>query len=167
MPFLKFVFQNLCEGKAKSQGIRTARLPIGVFLSELPTRKVLTVNQVRVTLLHDHHVSAKSVNEVCDILLYWIATRDWKAAFHAVVPSRKFEQGKKAEKIRKRQERRITDLGREGNPDEGNSDVKGEATKEDMSGESSSNTDEGPNQVSTITRVSRFVLIWPPGQYIL
>ena len=55
MPLLKFLLQNLCEGKAKGQGIRTARLPIGVFLSELPTRKVLTVNQVRATLLRDCH----------------------------------------------------------------------------------------------------------------
>ena len=114
---------------------------------------MLTVNQVRVTLLHDHHNDAKSVNEVCDILLYWIATRDWKAAFQAVVPSRKFENGKKAENFRKRKERRITDLRREGNPDEGNSDIKDEASKEDMSGESGSNTDEGSKQVSTVTRV--------------
>jgi len=95
------------------------------------------------------------VNEVCDILLYWIATRDWKAAFHAVVPPRKFEKGKKAEKNRKRRERRVTGLGREGNPDEADSDVKDEAPKEDISGESSSHTDdEELKQVSTITRVS-------------
>ena len=55
MPQLRIVPQNLCEGKAKSQGIRTARLPIGVYLSELPTRKVLTVNQVRVTFLNERH----------------------------------------------------------------------------------------------------------------
>jgi len=122
-------YKNLCEGKAKSQGIRTARLPIGVFLNELPTRKVLTVNQV------------------CDILLYWIATRDWKAAFHAVVPPRKFEKGKKAEKIRKRQERRATDLGREGNPNEGDSDVNDASPKDDIAWESSSNTDEGSKQL--------------------
>lgn len=128
---------------------------------------MLTVNQVRVTLLHDRHNDAKSVNEVCDILLYWTATRDWKAAFHAVVPSRKFEKGKKAEKFRKRKERRTTDLRREGNPDEGNSDVKDEASKEDMSGESGSNTDEGSKQVSTVTRVSKLVLIWLPGRYRL
>lgn len=55
VPWLRIVPQNLCEEKAKSQGIRTARLPIGVFLSELPTRKVLTINQVRVTFLHERH----------------------------------------------------------------------------------------------------------------
>jgi hypothetical protein len=97
------------------------------------------------------------VNEVCDILLYWVATRDWKAAFHVVVPQRKFEIGKKVEKLRKRRERRTTDVEREGNS-EGDSEVKREAIKEDA-GEASSNTDEGSMQVSTIIRVSRFVLI--------
>ena len=89
------------------------------------------------------------MNEVCDILLYWIATRDWKAAFHAVVPSRKFEKGKKAEKFRKRKERRITDLAREDNPDEGDSNVKDEAPKEDMS-----DISEESKQVSTTIRIS-------------
>lgn len=36
----------LCQNKAEKLGIRTARLPIGTFLQDLPTRKVLTVNQV-------------------------------------------------------------------------------------------------------------------------
>lgn len=95
------------------------------------------------------------MHEVCAILLYWIASRDWKAAFHAVVPPRKFEKGKKAEKLRKRQEKRVTGLGREGSPDEGDFDVKDDAPKEDISGESSSHTDdEDPTPVSTITRVS-------------
>ena len=95
------------------------------------------------------------MNEVCDILLYWITTRDWKAAFYAVVPPRKFEKGKKAEKFRKRKERKIIDQGREGNPDEGDSDVKDEARKEDMSEGSSSDTGEGESkQVSTIIRIS-------------
>jgi len=117
-------YKNLCEGKAKSQGIRTARLPIGVFLSELPTRKVLTVNQV------------------CDILLYWIVARDWKAAFYAIVPPRKFEKGKKAEKLRKRKERRATNIECEVNSDEGDSEVKDETPEEDMAAGSSSDTDE-------------------------
>lgn len=38
--------KNLCQGKAEGLGIRTARLPIGSFIENLPTRKVLTVNQV-------------------------------------------------------------------------------------------------------------------------
>lgn len=38
--------KNLCQSKAEGLGIRTARLPIGTFIDNLPTRKVLTVNQV-------------------------------------------------------------------------------------------------------------------------
>jgi hypothetical protein len=38
--------QFLCQNKAEKYGIRTARLPIGKYLADLPTRKVLTVNQV-------------------------------------------------------------------------------------------------------------------------
>lgn len=40
--------QFLCQNKAEKYGIRTARLPIGTYLANLPTRKVLTVNQVSV-----------------------------------------------------------------------------------------------------------------------
>lgn len=36
----------LCQDKAEGLGIRTARLPIGKYIQNLPTRKVLTVNQV-------------------------------------------------------------------------------------------------------------------------
>jgi len=88
-------------------------------------------------------------------LLYWIAARDWKAAFYAVVPPRKFEKGKKAEKLRKRKERRATNMDCEVNSEEGDSEVKDEAPKEDMASESSSDTDEGGSmQVSTTSRVS-------------
>lgn len=38
--------QNLCQEKAEKYGIKTARLPIGRYLENLSTRKVLTVNQV-------------------------------------------------------------------------------------------------------------------------
>jgi tRNA (guanine9-N1)-methyltransferase len=38
--------QMLCQNKAEGLSIRTARLPIGTYLANLPTRKVLTVNQV-------------------------------------------------------------------------------------------------------------------------
>lgn len=84
-------------------------------------------------------------------MLHWIATRDWKAAFYSVVPARKFEIGKKAEKLRKRKERRVTNVGYEGDSDEGDSEVRDEATQAGMMGESSSGADEEESeQVSTI-----------------
>jgi tRNA (guanine9-N1)-methyltransferase len=77
--------QALCENKARSQSVRTARLPIGIYLKELPTRKVLTVNQV------------------LDILLNWVEHRDWKKALFDVIPQRKFEVvSKKARRGKKR-----------------------------------------------------------------
>jgi len=95
------------------------------------------------------------VNEVCDILLHWITTRDWKAAFYAVVPPRKFEAGKKTEKLRKRKERRATNVRPEVNTDGGDSEVNDEHTGEDMVEEFSSESDEErPQQVSTTLRVS-------------
>jgi len=55
-------------------GIRHARLPIGTYLAELPTRKVLTVNQV------------------VEILLHWNHSKDWKEALYSVMPKRKFKR---------------------------------------------------------------------------
>lgn len=70
--------QNECLNKAQASGIRTARLPIGTYLAELRTRKVLTVNQA------------------FEILVHWVDTRDWESAFHAVIPKRKFEESSKS-----------------------------------------------------------------------
>lgn len=39
--------QSLCYNKSKGHAIRSARLPIGKYIDNLPSRKVLTVNQVR------------------------------------------------------------------------------------------------------------------------
>lgn len=64
--------QNLCQQKAKETGIRTARLPIGEYLANLPTRKVLTVNQV------------------FEILVKWAETKNWESALNDVMPKRKF-----------------------------------------------------------------------------
>ncbi|KAI0638590.1 guanine-1-methyltransferase-domain-containing protein [Trametes polyzona] len=65
-------YKNLCLDKSKEHRIRSARLPIGTYLSELRTRKVLTVNQT------------------FEILLKWVETRDWEQALYSVMPKRKF-----------------------------------------------------------------------------
>lgn len=69
--------QNLCQNKAERLEIRTARLPIGAYIANLPTRKVLTVNQV------------------FQILTEYIDKQDWKEAFETVIPSRKFVEKKR------------------------------------------------------------------------
>lgn len=63
------VLQNLCYDRAKSLGIAHAQLPIGKYIQNMTTRKVLTVNQCY------------------DILLRWIETRNWEEAFYAVIVS--------------------------------------------------------------------------------
>ncbi|KAG7097388.1 hypothetical protein E1B28_004738 [Marasmius oreades] len=68
-------YKNLCLNRAKEAGIRTARLPIGRYVASLPTRKVLTVNQV------------------FEIMLKWVETKNWEDAFYSIIPKRKF-QGK-------------------------------------------------------------------------
>ncbi|PPR02646.1 hypothetical protein CVT24_002129 [Panaeolus cyanescens] len=71
-------YKNLCFSKAKESGVRTACLPIGRFLASLPTRKVLTVNQV------------------FEILVKWVECKDWEEALYSVIPKRKFQQGGKS-----------------------------------------------------------------------
>ncbi|KAH9179746.1 guanine-1-methyltransferase-domain-containing protein [Lactarius sanguifluus] len=68
-------YKNLCLDKARESGVRAAQLPIGRFLSHLPTRKVLTVNQV------------------FEVLVKWVETRDWESSLYAVIPKRKFQEG--------------------------------------------------------------------------
>ncbi|PWO00128.1 guanine-N1--methyltransferase, partial [Tilletiopsis washingtonensis] len=66
--------KHLCLERAKALGVRVARLPIdAAHLGEraLAPRAVLTVNQV------------------FDILLGWIETREWGAALDRGLPSRK------------------------------------------------------------------------------
>ncbi|CEL59470.1 tRNA (guanine(9)-N1)-methyltransferase OS=Cryptococcus neoformans var, neoformans serotype D (strain JEC21 / ATCC MYA-565) GN=TRM10 PE=3 SV=1 [Rhizoctonia solani AG-1 IB] len=71
-------YKNLCANKARDLQVRSARLPIGTYLKDMPTRKVLTVNQV------------------FDILVHWVTTRNWEEAMQKVMPKRKFNaNGKK------------------------------------------------------------------------
>lgn len=66
-------YKSLCLNKAIAEGIAHAQLPIGNFLPELQTRKVLTVNHV------------------VEIMIKWIELRDWEQAFLAIMPKRKFK----------------------------------------------------------------------------
>lgn len=70
--------QDLCANKARSLGLKTARLPIDakfmVSQSELRSRKVLTVNQV------------------LEILVGWNETKDWKLAIERGLPVRKLDE---------------------------------------------------------------------------
>ncbi|ORX34194.1 guanine-1-methyltransferase-domain-containing protein [Kockovaella imperatae] len=77
-------YKLLCEDKAKSLGIRTARLPIGRYIADLPTRKVLTVNQT------------------FEILVKYLELNNWAHAFAAVIPQRKFAAVSKKTLLRQR-----------------------------------------------------------------
>ncbi|KAL7130466.1 hypothetical protein ABFS83_13G136300 [Erythranthe nasuta] len=63
-------WKGITMKKAEEQGIKTAKLPIGTYL-KMSSSQVLTVNQV------------------VEILLKYLETRDWKDAFFQVIPQRK------------------------------------------------------------------------------
>ncbi|EPS62556.1 hypothetical protein M569_12234 [Genlisea aurea] len=63
-------WKGITMKKAKEQGIRTAKLPIGEYL-KMSSSQVLTVNQV------------------VEILLKFMESKDWKRAFFDVIPPRK------------------------------------------------------------------------------
>ncbi|XP_057753767.1 tRNA (guanine(9)-N1)-methyltransferase [Arachis stenosperma] len=67
-------WKGITMKKAEEQGIQTAKLPIGNFM-KMSSSQVLTVNQV------------------LEILLKFLETRDWKTSFFAVIPQRKRCQG--------------------------------------------------------------------------
>ncbi|KAH8092462.1 guanine-1-methyltransferase-domain-containing protein [Cristinia sonorae] len=130
-------YKNLCQKKSEDTKIRSARLPIGTYLSELKTRKVLTVNQT------------------FEILLKWVETRDWEQALYSVVPKRKFE-----EKDKNKVEKKAT--GKSENADDGTEKVvveaedveEGRAEEDEESGfeereEDASHTPESSTHVDT------------------
>ncbi|KAL6332658.1 hypothetical protein AAG906_009998 [Vitis piasezkii] len=63
-------WKGITMKKAQEQGIQTAKLPIGNYL-KMSSSQVLTVNQV------------------IEILLKFLETKDWKASFFQVIPQRK------------------------------------------------------------------------------
>lgn len=63
-------WKGLTMKKAEEQGIQTAKLPIGNYL-KMSSSQVLTVNQV------------------VEILLKFLETKDWKESFFHVIPQRK------------------------------------------------------------------------------
>ncbi|KAK4804098.1 hypothetical protein SAY86_003915 [Trapa natans] len=63
-------WKGITKKKAQDQGIQTARLPIGSYL-KMSSSQVLTVNQV------------------IEILLKFMETKDWKESFFQVIPQRK------------------------------------------------------------------------------
>ncbi|WJX22989.1 tRNA (guanine(9)-N(1))-methyltransferase [Trifolium repens] len=66
-------YKGITMEKAQNQGIQTAKLPIGNFM-KMSSSQVLTVNQV------------------LEIILKFLETRDWKTSFFAVIPQRKRTQ---------------------------------------------------------------------------
>ncbi|KAI1109370.1 tRNA-methyltransferase-domain-containing protein [Nemania sp. NC0429] len=62
--------KGLCYRLAREKNVRTAKLPIGEYM-----------------VLHHRHVLA--TNHVVEIMLKWLETGDWGAAFMQVIPTRK------------------------------------------------------------------------------
>lgn len=44
------------------------------------------------------------MNQVVEILCKWTETRDWEQALHSVIPKRKFQQGKKRDRVEEEKE---------------------------------------------------------------
>ncbi|KAJ7967845.1 tRNA (Guanine(9)-N1)-methyltransferase [Quillaja saponaria] len=73
-------WKGITMKKAEEQGIQTAKLPIGNYL-KMSSSQVLTVNQV------------------LEILLKFLESRDWRASFFQVIPQRKRSQGDAEENL--------------------------------------------------------------------
>ncbi|GAA5996834.1 hypothetical protein JCM5350_000502 [Sporobolomyces pararoseus] len=96
-------YKLLCLNKAEKLGIQHAQLPIGEYLPEMSTRKVLTVNQVYEIMVNwaeslrekkeELRKEGKSEEEVEKE-----AKGDWREALRKVMPERKFDKDGKAKK---------------------------------------------------------------------
>lgn len=88
-------WKGITMKKAQEQGIQTGKLPIGNYL-KMSSSQVLTVNQV------------------LEILLKFLETRDWKASFFQVIPQRKrcevIQENPKEKKMRKSARRKRMNL---------------------------------------------------------
>ncbi|GAA5949894.1 hypothetical protein JCM3765_007728 [Sporobolomyces pararoseus] len=96
-------YKLLCLNKAETLGIQHAQLPIGQYLPEMSTRKVLTVNQVYEIMVN----WAESLREKKEELrkegkseeeIEKEAKGDWREALRKVMPERKFDKDGKAKK---------------------------------------------------------------------
>ncbi|GAA5923620.1 tRNA (guanine(9)-N(1))-methyltransferase [Sporobolomyces koalae] len=95
-------YKNLCLNKANELGIQHAQLPIGQYLPEMATRKVLTVNQVFEIMVNwvesvrerkqEMKAAGKTDEEIAK------AEGDWREALRKVMPERKFDKDGRAKK---------------------------------------------------------------------
>jgi len=108
----------LCLNKANELGIQHAQLPIGQYLPEMATRKVLTVNQVFEIMVNwveslrerqeQLKEEGKSEEEIAK------AEGDWREALRKVMPVRKFDKDGKAKKRAERKAEKRKQSGEEG-----------------------------------------------------
>ncbi|GAA5908961.1 tRNA (guanine(9)-N(1))-methyltransferase [Sporobolomyces salmoneus] len=96
-------YKNLCLNKANELGIQHAQLPIGQFLPEMATRKVLTVNQVyeiMVNWVESHREKKEELRKEgkTEEEIEREAEGDWRESLRKVMPERKFDKDGKAKK---------------------------------------------------------------------
>lgn len=147
-------YKKLCFDKAEQQGIQHAQLPIGQYMPDMPTRKVLTVNQAGFLILVTHSSSSLTLLlllpsdsaghrsrsgpplQVYDILLQYVETQSWTSALQAVMPSRKMEHGGPGGRKGRRagKDGEVVD-GEEGDEDELEEEAEREAVYEVRSGD--------------------------------